>query len=47
MSESFQTASIFPEVTVKENATIAALSAETAVRFNFFRNQNSCPAVMN
>ncbi|AEM56022.1 amino acid ABC transporter ATP-binding protein [Haloarcula hispanica N601] len=46
MSKSFQTASIFPELTVKENATIAALAAEHgSFRFNFFRNQNSYPAV--
>ena len=46
MSKSFQTASIFPELSVKENATIAALAAEHgSFRFNFFRHENSYPAV--
>ncbi|MFC7187851.1 ABC transporter ATP-binding protein [Halorubrum yunnanense] len=46
MSKSFQTASVFPELSVKENATIAALAAEHgSFRVNFFRHRNSYPAV--
>ncbi|MFH5798204.1 ABC transporter ATP-binding protein [Haladaptatus sp. CMAA 1911] len=40
ISKSFQTASIFPDLTVEENARIAALAAEHgSFRFNFFRHQ--------
>jgi len=46
MSKSFQTASIFPELTVEENAVIAALAAEHgSFRFNFLRHQNAYPEV--
>jgi len=46
MSKSFQTASVFPELSVEENATIAALAAEHgAFRFNFFRHENAYPEV--
>ena len=46
MSKSFQTASVFPELTVEENATIAALAAEHgSFRFNFFRHENAYPEV--
>jgi len=46
MSKSFQTASIFPELTVEENAVIAALAAEHgSFRFNFFRHENAYPEV--
>ncbi|WP_158057303.1 ABC transporter ATP-binding protein [Halorussus halophilus] len=42
VSRSFQTASIFPELTVEENAQIAALGAEHgAFRFNFLRHRNN------
>ncbi|WP_267643042.1 ABC transporter ATP-binding protein [Haloarchaeobius amylolyticus] len=38
VSKSFQTASIFPDLTVEENARIAALGAEHgSFRYNFFR----------
>ncbi len=38
LSKSFQTASIFPDLTVKENAMIAALGTEHgSFRLNFFR----------
>ncbi|PSP62891.1 ABC transporter ATP-binding protein [Halobacteriales archaeon QH_8_64_26] len=41
ISKSFQTASIFPELTVEENAEIAALGAEHgSFRLNFFRHRN-------
>ncbi|ODR79691.1 ABC transporter ATP-binding protein [Haladaptatus sp. W1] len=40
ISKSFQTASIFPDLTVEENARIAALAAEHgSFRFNFLRHQ--------
>lgn len=46
MSKSFQTASIFPELTVKDNALIAALAAEHgSFRFNFFRRRDAYPEV--
>ena len=46
MSKSFQTASIFPNLTVEENATIAALAAEHgSFRFNFFRHERKYPEV--
>jgi branched-chain amino acid transport system ATP-binding protein len=42
VSRSFQTASIFPNLSVKENAQIAALAAEHgAFRFNFLRHRNN------
>ncbi|WP_435335584.1 ABC transporter ATP-binding protein [Haloarchaeobius sp. TZWWS8] len=42
VSKSFQTASIFPELSVVDNARIAALGAEHgAFRFNFFRRLDS------
>ncbi|WP_276281443.1 ABC transporter ATP-binding protein [Halorussus caseinilyticus] len=41
VSRSFQTASIFPELSVEENAQIAALAAEHgSFRFNFLRHRN-------
>ena len=40
MSKSFQTASIFPTLTVRQNARIAALAAEHgSFRFNFLRHR--------
>ena len=46
MSKSFQTASIFPELTVEENARIAAFAAEHgSFRFNFFRHEDAYPGV--
>ncbi len=46
IGKSFQTASIFPDLTVEENATIAALGAEHgAFRLNFLRRQSAYPAV--
>ncbi|QLG60541.1 ABC transporter ATP-binding protein [Halorarum salinum] len=46
ISKSFQTASIFPELTVRENAEIAALAAEHgSFRFNFLRHRDRYPAV--
>lgn len=46
MSKSFQTASIFPELTVKDNALVAALAAEHgSFRFNFFRRRDAYPEV--
>jgi branched-chain amino acid transport system ATP-binding protein len=46
IGKSFQTASIFPELTVEENATIAAIGAEHgAFRFNFLRRLSSYPDV--
>ena len=48
MSKSFQTASVFPELTVEENARIAALAAEHGdFTFNFFRHENAYPEVTN
>jgi branched-chain amino acid transport system ATP-binding protein len=42
VSRSFQTASIFPELTVAENAQIAALGAQHgAFRFNFLRHRDN------
>jgi len=42
VSRSFQTASIFPELTVEENAQIAALAAEHgSFRFNFLRHRDN------
>jgi branched-chain amino acid transport system ATP-binding protein len=42
VSRSFQTASIFPELSVEENAQIAALAAEHgSFRFNFLRHRNN------
>ncbi|WP_266076173.1 ABC transporter ATP-binding protein [Haladaptatus caseinilyticus] len=46
ISKSFQTASIFPDLTVEENARIAALAAEHgSFRFNFLRHQRQYSAV--
>jgi len=46
VSRSFQTASIFPELTVEENAQIAALAAEHgSFRFNFLRHRDNYGAV--
>jgi branched-chain amino acid transport system ATP-binding protein len=46
ISKSFQTASIFPEMTVKENAQIAAFAAEHgSFRFNFLRRRGAYPEV--
>jgi branched-chain amino acid transport system ATP-binding protein len=46
VSKSFQTASIFPELTVRENAEIAALAAEHgSFSFNFLRHRNSLGGV--
>ncbi|WP_458187322.1 ABC transporter ATP-binding protein [Haladaptatus sp. NG-WS-4] len=46
VSKSFQTASIFPDLTVEENARIAALAAEHgSFRFNFLRHQKQYPEV--
>ncbi|MFC5970190.1 ABC transporter ATP-binding protein [Halomarina salina] len=46
MSKSFQTASIFPTLTVRQNARIAALAAEHgSFRFNFLRHRNRYPEV--
>ena len=42
VSRSFQTASIFPELSVEENAQIAALAAEHgSFRLNFLRHRNN------
>lgn len=42
ISKSFQTASIFPDLPVEENARIAAIAAENgAFRFDFFRHEDS------
>ncbi len=42
ISKSFQTASIFPNMTVKENVEIAALAAEHgSFQLNFFRDRSS------
>ncbi|MWG36784.1 ABC transporter ATP-binding protein [Halomarina oriensis] len=41
MSKSFQQASIFPTLTVRQNARVAALAAEHgSFRFNFFRHRD-------
>jgi len=46
VSKSFQTASIFPNLTVEENAEIAALAAEHGdFRFNFLKHRRNYPAV--
>jgi branched-chain amino acid transport system ATP-binding protein len=46
VSKSFQTASIFPELTVRENAEIAALAAEHgSFTVNFLRHRNSLEGV--
>ena len=46
MSKSFQTASIFPTLTVRQNARIAALAAEHgSFRFNFLRHRKRYPEV--
>lgn len=46
VSKSFQTASIFPDLTVEQNAEIAALGAEHgSFRFNFFRHRDRYPGV--
>lgn len=46
ISKSFQTASIFPEMTVKENAQIAAFAAEHgSFRLNFLRRRGAYPEV--
>lgn len=42
ISKSFQTASIFPDLPVEENARIAAIAAENgSFRFDFFRHEDS------
>ncbi|WP_372913005.1 ABC transporter ATP-binding protein [Salinigranum sp.] len=42
ISKSFQTASIFPNMTVKENVEIAALASEHgSFQLNFFKNRSS------
>ncbi|WP_049997261.1 ABC transporter ATP-binding protein [Halococcus sediminicola] len=42
ISKSFQTASIFPDLTVEKNAQVAAIGAERgAFRFDFLRRQDS------
>ncbi|WP_276273085.1 ABC transporter ATP-binding protein [Haloarcula litorea] len=46
MSKSFQTASIFPDLSVEENAIIAAFAAEHgSFRFNFLRHRDAYPEV--
>ncbi len=46
IGKSFQTASIFPDLTVEQNANIASFGAEHgAFRFNFLKHRNSYPAV--
>lgn len=48
VSRSFQTASIFPELSVRENATIAALAAEHgSFRMNFLRRLDGFDDVSN
>lgn len=48
LSKSFQTASIFPELTVLENATIASIGAEHgSFRFNFLRRLNDYDEVID
>jgi branched-chain amino acid transport system ATP-binding protein len=46
IGKSFQTASIFPDLSVEENANIASFGAEHgSFRFNFFRHRNAYPEV--
>jgi branched-chain amino acid transport system ATP-binding protein len=46
ISKSFQTASIFPEMSVRQNVQIAALAAEHgSFQFNFLQSRESFPAV--
>jgi len=46
ISKSFQTASIFPNLTVEENAQIAALGAEHgSFRFNFLSHRRGYPEI--
>ncbi|QLH82751.1 ABC transporter ATP-binding protein [Halosimplex pelagicum] len=46
IGKSFQTASIFPDLSVEENANIASLGAEHgSFRFNFLTHRNSYPEV--
>jgi len=46
IGKSFQTASIFPELSVEENANIASFGAEHgSFRFNFLRHRNAYPEV--
>jgi branched-chain amino acid transport system ATP-binding protein len=46
ISKSFQTASIFPDLPVEENARIAAIAAENgAFTFDFFRHESSYPEI--
>jgi branched-chain amino acid transport system ATP-binding protein len=46
VSKSFQTASIFPTMTVRENVKIAAFAAEQgSFRLNFLRDRDAFPAV--
>jgi len=46
VSKSFQTASIFPNLTVEENAEIAALAAEHgSFRFNFLKHRRNYPEI--
>lgn len=46
VSKSFQTASIFPELSVERNAQVAAIAAEHgSFRFNFLRRQGAYPAI--
>ncbi|SFR93654.1 amino acid/amide ABC transporter ATP-binding protein 1, HAAT family [Halomicrobium zhouii] len=46
VGKSFQTASIFPDLSVEENANIASLGAEHgSFRFNFLRHRDSYPEV--
>jgi len=46
VSKSFQTASIFPTMTVRENVKIAAFAAEQgSFRLNFLRGRDAYPAV--
>ena len=46
IGKSFQTASIFPDLSVEENANIASFGAEHgSFRFNFFRHRDAYPEV--
>ena len=46
ISKSFQTASIFPDLPVEENAKIAAIAAENGpFRFDFFKHEDRYPAI--
>lgn len=46
ISKSFQTASIFPEMTVRENVQIASLAAEHgSFQFNFMQTRESVPGM--